>query len=71
MSEATAQPERLIPWKEAQPLFGGVSRVTVWRAVRAGLMPAPQRTSPGRVAWLESAIKEWQAANAPPQKEVA
>ena len=65
MTDMATQPERLIPWEEARPLFGGVSRVTVWRAVKAGLMPAPQRTSPGRVAWPESSIKQWQALNAP------
>lgn len=58
-----AAPERLIPWSEAKEMFGGISRVTAWRAVRAGRLPAPQRTSPGRIAWSESAIRAWQIAN--------
>jgi predicted DNA-binding transcriptional regulator AlpA len=64
MSEAMA-PERLIPWPEAKELFGGISRVTVWRAVKAGKLPAPQRTSPGRVAWSASSIRDWQERNSP------
>ena len=54
------QPETFVGWKDAQPMFGGISRVTAWRMVRSGKLPAPVRVSPGRCAWTLSAIKEWQ-----------
>jgi predicted DNA-binding transcriptional regulator AlpA len=57
---AFASPERLYSWKQAQPFFG-FSRVTAWRAIRAGTLPAPLKVSPGRVFWRESDILAWQA----------
>ena len=38
-----------------------LSRTTVWRLVRDGLMPAPRRLTPTRVAWRESEISRWMA----------
>lgn len=66
MSDAPTTPERFLMWEEARPLFGGLSRTTVWRCVNARLLPAPVQISPGRKAWSESAILAWQAARKNP-----
>lgn len=55
-------PERFYGWPEVQPMFGGLSRMSVWRGVKAGRIPAPVAVSPNRKAWPESAILAWQAA---------
>ncbi|RYD62313.1 MAG: AlpA family phage regulatory protein [Verrucomicrobiaceae bacterium] len=39
-----------------------LSRVTVWRMVKAREFPPPIRISRGRVAWLESDVRAWIAA---------
>jgi predicted DNA-binding transcriptional regulator AlpA len=36
----------------------GTSRVTVWRHVRAGLIPKPHRLGPGTVRWYLPEIEE-------------
>lgn len=59
------QPERYLSWREAQPLFGGISRTTAWRGVRDGWLPRPVRVSPGRQAWRWSDIVAWQTALQP------
>ena len=53
--------EQIYPWKQAQPLFGGISRTTAWRMVRAGQLPKPVHISPNRVGWPHSAVAAWQA----------
>ena len=40
----------------------GGSRVTAWRAVRDGLLPAPIILGPNSVGWYESEIDEWLAS---------
>jgi len=35
------------------------SATSLWRDVKAGTFPAPQRLGPGRVGWLESVVEEW------------
>lgn len=37
----------------------GLSRVTIWRKVRAGTFPAPRELGPNSVGWLESEIEAW------------
>lgn len=54
-------PDRYLGWREAKPLFGGISRTTAWRGVRAGWLPAPVQISPGRCAWRASDIVAWQS----------
>ena len=38
-----------------------LSRVTLWRLSKASRFPKPVSISPGRVAWLESAVNDWMA----------
>jgi prophage regulatory protein len=37
----------------------GVSRVTLWRWERQGLLPGKTQIGPNIVGWLESEIDEW------------
>ena len=37
----------------------GLSRVTIWRKVRAGEFPPPRELSKNAVGWLESEIEAW------------
>ena len=38
----------------------GVDRTTLWRAVRAGRFPGPDRVIDGRVGWSENALHDWE-----------
>ncbi len=40
----------------------GLSRVSVWRQVRAGQFPAPIELSANTIGWLENDIASWQAS---------
>jgi predicted DNA-binding transcriptional regulator AlpA len=53
--------EPIYMWPQARQLFGGLSRSTVWRRVRAGDLPKPVHLSPGRIGWRHSDIATWQA----------
>ena len=46
-----------------------VSRVTIWRWERKGLLPPSRRLGPNVVGWLESEIEEWFASTASPEPE--
>lgn len=37
----------------------GISRVTLWRWERRGLVPPKRKLGPNTVGWLESEIDEW------------
>lgn len=37
----------------------GISRVTLWRWERKGLLPPKRQVGPNVVGWLESEIDEW------------
>ena len=37
----------------------GLSRSTIWRAVRSGRFPPPIELSANRIGWPESVVKEW------------
>ncbi|MCH9650809.1 MAG: AlpA family phage regulatory protein [Deltaproteobacteria bacterium] len=43
----------------------GVSRVTLWRWERKGLLPRKLRLGPNTVGWLESEIEEWLSSRPP------
>lgn len=64
MPDVQCTPERFLSWREVQPLFGGISRTTAWRGVRAGWLPQPVQVSPGRKAWRASEVTAWQASRA-------
>lgn len=38
----------------------GISETTLWRRVRAGLVPPPVQFGNGQIGWLESTIADWQ-----------
>ena len=40
----------------------GLSRSTIYARVKDGTFPAPVRIGPRAVAWLESDVEAWQAA---------
>lgn len=37
----------------------GLSRVTIWRRVRAGTFPAPSELGANSIGWPESEISAW------------
>lgn len=39
----------------------GLSRVTIWRKVRAGQFPAPRELGEHSVGWIEAEVNEWLA----------
>ena len=39
----------------------GLSRVSIWRKIRAGQFPAPLEISSNTIGWPESEIAEWQS----------
>jgi predicted DNA-binding transcriptional regulator AlpA len=53
-----AAPDELIALPVLRRRLGGISRVTVWRGVRAGRLPAPVRVG-GRVLWSSAEIDAW------------
>lgn len=53
--------QRLYSWPEVRPLLGGVCRMTAWRQIKAGQLPAPIKVSAQRVAWRAADIAAWQA----------
>lgn len=40
----------------------GVSRATIWRWERRGLLPPKRRLGPNTVAWVEAEIQEFMAS---------
>jgi prophage regulatory protein len=57
----TSQFERLISWPELRDRIP-LSRSTIWRRIRDNRFPPPLQISTGRVAWAESDIQAWMAA---------
>lgn len=37
----------------------GLSRITIWRKVRAGDFPAPRQLGAHSIGWLESEVDDW------------
>src|SRR5262245_60851952 len=53
------QPKSFLRWR-AVSAKTGLSRPTIWRAVREGRFPKPvQLTSPSAVAWVDSEVEAW------------
>lgn len=46
----------------------GLSRSTVYRYVRRGMLPPGRRVGPGRVAWLATEIIAWMESR--PEQEI-
>jgi prophage regulatory protein len=61
---------KLLNFAELKAIVG-LSRVTVWRLVRAGKFPAPIEISPGRRAWDISDVRSWLAARKPAADKAA
>jgi prophage regulatory protein len=40
----------------------GLSRVSIWRKVRAGQFPAPLELSANTIGWPEAEVAQWQAS---------
>jgi len=62
-SEATAMTDtlpRLLTVREVLALVR-VSRPTLWKMRAAGAFPSAIRISPNRIAWTETAIRDWLA----------
>ena len=53
--------EKLLSEKELVEQIG-LSRITLWRKVRAQEFPPPRNISVGRKAWLESEVADWISA---------
>jgi prophage regulatory protein len=49
----------------------GLSRTSIWRAVRRGEFPSPRRLSVNAIAWLASEVEAWMASRAPTRAEGA
>jgi prophage regulatory protein len=47
----------------------GISRVTLWRWERAGLIPRKRKLGPNTIGWLEPEVEAWLASRptVPPQ----
>ena len=48
----------------------GLSRTTIWRAVRRGDFPAPRRLSANAVGWRASEVDAWIASRTPTHPSV-
>jgi prophage regulatory protein len=44
------------------PEYTGYSIIHIYRLIKAGRFPKPLRLGANRVAWLETDLKDWQAA---------
>lgn len=72
---STDKPLPYDPENSDQALWGigtvaertGLSRATVYRYVRRGLLPQRRRIGPGRVGWLATEIIAWMEAR--PEQE--
>lgn len=49
--------DRLVTRKEAQSMFGGVSRRTIWEWEKKGKLPPPIRLSTRVIGWRRSTIE--------------
>lgn len=47
----------------------GISRITLWRWEREGLIPRKRQIGPNVVGWLASEIDAWWASRSPPEEE--
>lgn len=63
---STTLPSRIVRPKDLCQRLGGISRVTLWRWERKGLLPPKRRIGPNVVGWLETEIDDFLAATLPP-----
>ena len=61
MPEGTLPARKLIKWPAVHEKTGK-SRSQAWRDIRAGQFPAPLKTGPNSVAWLEHEIDAYVAS---------
>ena len=61
---AQSSPGRLLRGREVFGLVA-LSRTTIWRRVREGSFPAPVSLGTTRIAWRESDVAAWLAAQRP------
>lgn len=55
----TDRTESFLRWRQVSARTG-LSRPTIWRAVRAGIFPRPvQIMGPNAVGWIESEVDSW------------
>ena len=52
-------PERFLPIAEVQHIAGDVSRATVWRWSRIGILPKPVALGPKKRGWRQSELRDW------------
>lgn len=48
-----------------------LSRTTLWRLSREGVIPAPVQITPSRIGWRESQVAAWLDARTPRTPEAA
>lgn len=60
MAETPRPPHTIIRRNEVE-VRTGLSRSSIYDAIRAGTFPAPIQLSPKAVGWVESEINEWLA----------
>lgn len=48
----------------------GLSRASIYSAIRAGTFPEPIPIGPNRVAWLEAEVDQWIAEKAAARKPI-
>ena len=65
-----SHPFRILRTNDLAELLG-ISRTTLWRWERRGLLPAKRQLGPNCIGWLESEIESWLEAKAPPDREAA
>lgn len=56
--------DRILRPRQVSALVG-LSRTTLWRAVRRGDFPAPRRLSANAIGWLASEVAGWIASRTP------
>ena len=52
--------EKILRSKQVEEMLG-ISRVTLWRWERAGLVPPKRKVGPNVVGWFESEVMAWLA----------
>jgi prophage regulatory protein len=50
---------KFVPFENLRDFGITASKVSIWRWERAGQFPKRVQVSPGRVAWIESEVRQW------------
>ena len=56
--------DRILPWSQVK-IISGLSRTTVWRLQKTGVVPASVQVSRNRVGWWQSELLEWKRSRLP------